>query len=1576
MRKISMVSYFLIVWLTCQATEFMTGAYTWYNLWNPGAQANIGMLRNKLIAGGYNTVQLSIQDSDLSSLGSALTALNGVKTILEDRYWADTSAQVGIYSLSYGNYLKMEAEYMYKYIDDLMPPDDTLFTFIVDDLTTGEDTGVGDVYNYIFAHDASCGERTDEGDHSNQYTWVCDETSGDEAGLAISNPRFRWTVPGHTYPRSIGNDLKFNRAAINENRLYLTVAMKFSGLTAGEEVATIRLKVLRNVEGWYNGADWTEFQDYINNPNLNNPNNYYEFVLHPVNSEVGTTIYNNTYSSVPRDDIEFGRNILFEYYIEFPNPMEALYNELLLMDGAGDFFRHINPEIEWHGNGRMEIDYIVLEDEYHRQVNSNRHDDSLYSRLQARMNNIISLPNSSSIVYHYTKDEPFQGQFSMYDKVESYLEDEYGANLGPKLITAVNLNDNRITKPNGQSYDHYLNFLYQAKPRTIAVDAYPLQEWSANPDSLIQWNNGYGSLSVQQRIDKYVTKTYKKLAQTVRFNSDLSVRETDIVYIPQIFGEFVPNSSDGVQNWRYFKPPRSMNKCLQLLPLCYSADGILDCMLLGGSYFVGEDPQYRRLAPLTHGYNYDNIRVLEDDTAFENLTEANQKIATYGPYLREQNWIDADCLMTYGGSDGVNVSPFMLTDLRVLDPNTPPPGGVPPVSWFYDGYVQCGYYKDDLQSPSFMLVNRRAVYRESGENSVVQLPVDDSFVDASSQTVIFIPSSGAESHFGSEVGLYDPYDGQLYRREGSDIRVSIDPGDGKMLEMCGTLPAVVSSDMTLRHKLCLAGDINISANTEVTFEPNTEIVILPDTHFTLSSNAIINFQGTISVGDGARFSIADSASVNIANATYSILGNLFVDGNGQYTVDGSTGCYYSPSAVVEFDNGANASLSGVHEFSLNSILQVSNNSYFEFNNADVNIAPFVRFRTDLSRLRLYSSEISAAENSNGDSLVVGNMSAITIENSTIRRMPIYVFGSSLDLQNSYVTVQANKPGIFVNNPDALQILRIINNQGRNGISGVSDQGSRGIEVVTSISSVVIKNTDFSGLGTGILKTTNAALPDSIFDCSFTDCRFGIKETSSGTTGRIENCTFTNTGDETSIGINLSGSTPTITGCTFNAGTKGIFFDGSFYAPRESGVYNSIFNMCDTAIETRASNPIVENCEFYMNEIGLGCQNDSNANLSNNRSNSFRNLESNIKFFGDDYYHSYIQLCAGHNDFWHFGTPDQSIASLDFHFDDFYASSSGTAIDVSKNWFEADSIMVNLDDNPDYIDYVYAEVLDPAPNTPGTDPDGNNRYLVALNLEANGLFDQASTLYQAILDDGLESEKGYFNGCVDGLFRSSCLQEMQAEILATYLEQKIFQFTPIDSSFCKLLSDYQIKAFVVSGNFQSAIDIVQARIDDPVSVIDSLRAVLDLEIILQLESMKESKKPLTLKYTQYRYPNSQVFYTKHDEHLIALYRELNKDEEEEIPIPPKAMISANYPNPFNPSTTIAFSIPKDANTKLCIYNIKGQKVKDIINGDLLKGFHKAVWDGKDNRNRNVSSGVYLIRLESGGKTSVRKVTLMK
>ena len=65
---------------------------------------------------------------------------------------------------------------------------------------------------------------------------------------------------------------------------------------------------------------------------------------------------------------------------------------------------------------------------------------------------------------------------------------------------------------------------------------------------------------------------------------------------------------------------------------------------------------------------------------------------------------------------------------------------------------------------------------------------------------------------------------------------------------------------------------------------------------------------------------------------------------------------------------------------------------------------------------------------------------------------------------------------------------------------------------------------------------------------------------------------------------------------------------------------------------------------------------------------------------------------------------------------------------------------------------------------------------------------------------------------------------------------------------------------------------------------------------------------------------------------------------------------NYPNPFNLETTIAFSIPEDSETKISIYNIKGQKVKDLLNENLEKGNHNVVWKSTDNSGKSVASGV--------------------
>ncbi|MEA2096409.1 MAG: T9SS type A sorting domain-containing protein [Candidatus Cloacimonadota bacterium] len=85
---------------------------------------------------------------------------------------------------------------------------------------------------------------------------------------------------------------------------------------------------------------------------------------------------------------------------------------------------------------------------------------------------------------------------------------------------------------------------------------------------------------------------------------------------------------------------------------------------------------------------------------------------------------------------------------------------------------------------------------------------------------------------------------------------------------------------------------------------------------------------------------------------------------------------------------------------------------------------------------------------------------------------------------------------------------------------------------------------------------------------------------------------------------------------------------------------------------------------------------------------------------------------------------------------------------------------------------------------------------------------------------------------------------------------------------------------------------------------------------------------------------------------------------------------NFPNPFNPSTKIRFNVPIESKVELSIYNIKGQKVKTLCEEILPLGNHEYIWEGKNNSNNAVASGIYFIRLDNGEKTKVRKVLLLK
>ena len=92
---------------------------------------------------------------------------------------------------------------------------------------------------------------------------------------------------------------------------------------------------------------------------------------------------------------------------------------------------------------------------------------------------------------------------------------------------------------------------------------------------------------------------------------------------------------------------------------------------------------------------------------------------------------------------------------------------------------------------------------------------------------------------------------------------------------------------------------------------------------------------------------------------------------------------------------------------------------------------------------------------------------------------------------------------------------------------------------------------------------------------------------------------------------------------------------------------------------------------------------------------------------------------------------------------------------------------------------------------------------------------------------------------------------------------------------------------------------------------------------------------------------------------------------------KFELGNNYPNPFNLETAISFSIAKPGNVELTIYNIKGQRVKTLVNNETkIPGSYNVIWDGKDDSGKPVANGIYFYRLDTNKVSFTKKMILMK
>ena len=712
--------------------EFVIGAYSQYQLQNAHQTEEVFSQLAKLLSdAGYNTVLYSMPYDAVKNgrLEAALKALKKyeIKSIIDD--WAfEADSAIGVTAMANGSYLKLEAEYHY---------DANAKTYREEKFA--HDNAELDRYNMVFRHDMGRRSEYLPNTYSNGFAWLCDANAGDKAGIALSEPLFRWKAKDDKKPRHLGSDLRFFPSA-KENRLYIKVALMWDDLPQDAKVAELKLKVLRKDQPTLAGEK--------------SEDPYLELPLTSVHPELyDSIIINKDYGESCKDPITGA--YIFEYFTPIPKRGSQTFNKTM----EADYFLHISPTLYWYGKGNLAIDYLELEDELHRALNMEVH--PWQAAFDQRLRDISIIPNSQSIIYYYGKDEPLQGQFSTFNKLEKRLEAQ---SLG--LITATNILHSDLQKAGDlPGYFHFGLFLDQADPSIVMLDAYALQEWGKGAGTLLRWNNDLDHrLFIQNKLDDMVLDNYLELARLVKLSGKHS--DTKLFFVPQSFGEKVLPLDSG--EWLYFMPPLSMQKCLQLLPLCYAADGIIDFAITSNRKqdFPFRDSFYNRLTPITHDANYQNPRTMEDESFLQNLAEANAKIQVYGPLIRKLEWQDAYCLYAKGKSRKPSSS--VIKSMQVLNTDKAA----------YQGYVQRGEYLADDALPTIMLVNRRAVFKK-GKPSLVDWKVETAFENAPDQSVRITLNRIEEQAYG----LYDPYLQTLYVSDNHVFDITLEAGDGALLQV-------------------------------------------------------------------------------------------------------------------------------------------------------------------------------------------------------------------------------------------------------------------------------------------------------------------------------------------------------------------------------------------------------------------------------------------------------------------------------------------------------------------------------------------------------------------------------------------------------------------------------------------------------------------------------------------------------------------------------------------------------------------------------------------------------------------------
>lgn len=280
-------------------------------------------------------------------------------------------------------------------------------------------------------------------------------------------------------------------------------------------------------------------------------------------------------------------------------------------------------------------------------------------------------------------------------------------------------------------------------------------------------------------------------------------------------------------------------------------------------------------------------------------------------------------------------------------------------------------------------------------------------------------------------------------------------------------------------------------------------------------------------------------------------------------------------------------------------------------------------------------------------------------------------------------------------------------------------------------------------------------------------------------------------------------------------------------------------------------------------------------------------------------------------------------------------------------------------------------ISPTPNVGYNPWSGGSLFEEALTAESNNDLEIAKSKYTQCIEESPYSNEALWSAnrlinCSETETEYIELQQYYYQLQAIYTETDLAKLAKLEDIFCsRLLGDYQY-----------AISEYELLLEDNLTFIDSIFTQLDI-VYTFIEASSGGYRASI----DFRNSSNELFSVEHAEQRESYLWDLlqNQDTDGGIYSPEitKPILHNNYPNPFNPSTSIQFSVPETSKIEISIYNIKGQKVKTVTDETYDKGNYTVVWKGVNNSGKSVSSGLYFFKLSINGKShSMRKCLLLK